>query len=105
MKPTQRPLGPWDSRTPARRSRHGLTADEIDALIALQGGCAVCHRTDRPLEIDHDHKHCPGPVGCRQCACGAVCYRCNKVIYLVEDSPSIARSLLAYLERTRPDNR
>lgn len=96
----QRVLGPGDSRAPTRRSRHGLTPEEVDALIAAQGGCAGCHRTDRPLQLDHDHRHCRGPVGCRMCVRGAVCHRCNQTIYLCDDSPRLLRALAAYLERS-----
>ena len=99
----QRILGPDDSRAPQRRARHGLTADEVDALIAAQGGgCAVCGRRDRPLELDHDHRHCPGTKGCRQCVRGAVCGRCNRSIWGLGDDIAIARRLVGYLERTAP---
>jgi Recombination endonuclease VII len=97
----QRILGPDDSRAPARRTVHGLTADERDALVSLQGGrCAVCGRTDRPLEIDHDHRHCPGTIGCRHCVRGAVCGRCNRAIWGLGDDVEVARRLVGYLERT-----
>ena len=96
----QRILGPDDSRAPSRRTRHGLTANEIDYLS--QGGCAICHRTDRDLQVDHDHRHCPGPTGCRQCARGMVCHRCNEAIKFVDDSPARAEALRDYLIRTAP---
>lgn len=96
----QRILGPDDPRSPARRTRHGLTPDEVEALVAWQHGCAICHRTDRPLQIDHDHRHCPGKTGCRVCSRGLLCVRCNKVVYLVDDDPRLAQSLVDYLVRT-----
>lgn len=97
----QRPLGPDDPRNPARRSKHGLTAQEVDELIALQGGCAVCHRRDRPLQIDHDHRHCPGPVGCRLCVRGALCGRCNKAMWCLDDDVHMAENMVTYMKRTR----
>ena len=97
-RPRQRVLGTWDSRAPKRRRAHGLTADERDALSALQGGaCAVCGTTAFPLEIDHDHRHCPGPVGCRSCVRGMLCGRCNTALGKLGDA-NITR-LLAYLAR------
>ena len=49
--------------------------------VVLQGGaCAICERTDRPLQVDHDHRHCPGREGCRQCVRGALCGRCNTAL-------------------------
>jgi len=82
----QRILGDWDSRAPARRTAHGLTAVERDALFEMQGGaCAVCRRGGIPLEVDHDHTHCPGPTGCRQCVRGLICGRCNSGLGLIGD--------------------
>ena len=84
-RPKQRVLGRWDSRAPIRRRAHGLTADERDALIAAQHGlCAICRRPAQPLEIDHDHRHCPGRYGCRQCVRGALCGPCNRGLGLLE---------------------
>ena len=94
----QRILGERDSRAPARRTAHGLTADERDALIALQGGaCAICGRTGLRLEVDHDHRCHPGPTGCRLCVRGALCGRCNTALGRFGDA-RIPR-LIAYLVR------
>lgn len=94
----QRILGPGDSRAPVRRRVHGLTADERDALIALQGGlCALCGRSGEPLQVDHDHRHCPGTEGCRQCVRGMLCPRCNTALGKLGDH-RIPR-LIAYLSR------
>jgi len=83
-RPRQRVLGPTDSRAPLRRTAHGMTPAEQDALVALQGGaCAICGKVPPPgehLEIDHDHRHCPGKNGCRHCVRGALCGRCNTAL-------------------------
>lgn len=98
MRPRQRILGPTDSRSPVRRSAHGLTADERDRLFALQGGlCAICQRPGEPLQVDHDHRHCPGRSGCRLCVRGGLCPRCNGSLGKLGDA-NIPR-LLAYLAR------
>lgn len=95
-RPRQRVLGPWDSRAPGRRTAHGLSPAEVDALVALQGGrCAVCGRSGQRLEIDHDHRHCPGKTGCRQCVRGALCGKCNSALGWIGDANVPA--LLAYL--------
>jgi hypothetical protein len=94
----QRVLGAWDSRAPARRRVHGLTADERDALIAFQGGaCAICQRPGLRLQVDHDHRHCPGPTGCRACVRGALCGRCNTALGRFGDA--MIPRLVAYLAR------
>lgn len=95
-RPRQRVLGPTDSRAPIRRKAHGLTADERDALYRAQGGlCAICQQPRR-LQVDHDHRHCPGSEGCRQCIRGLLCGPCNAGLGWIGDR-NIPR-LLAYLK-------
>jgi len=92
----QRILGPDDSRAPVRRKAHGLSADERDSLAELQGyRCAICQRPGTALELDHDHRHCRGRTGCRQCVRGLLCPRCNAGLGLIGDA-AVPR-LLAYL--------
>ncbi len=97
-RPHQRVLGDWDSRAPVRRTMHGLTPDEVDGLRALQGGlCAVCGRAGRRLQIDHDHRHCPGSLGCRRCVRGLLCGNCNTGLGRIGDGN--IPGLLRYLAR------
>lgn len=94
----QRVLGPFDSRAPIRRKAHGLTADERDALRAAQNGaCAICGRLSDRLEVDHDHRHCPGATGCRECIRGLLCGRCNTALGRFGDNRIPA--LIRYLSR------
>ena len=97
-RPRQRVLGPTDSRAPGRRPRHGLTPAERDALVALQGGrCAICLKAGEELEVDHDHRHCPGKIGCRHCIRGMWCGRCNTALGRIGDENIPA--LIRYLTR------
>lgn len=97
-RPKQRILGPDDSRAPVRRRAHGLSANERDALIAFQRGrCAICERPSARLEVDHDHRHCAGATGCRQCVRGLLCGRCNTALGRFGDRNVPA--LLRYLSR------
>jgi hypothetical protein len=97
-RPRQRILGPTDSRAPLRRKAHGLTPAEIEALIALQSGaCAICGRLGERLEIDHDHRHCPGRIGCRHCVRGMLCGRCNTALGRFGDR--LIPQLIAYVSR------
>lgn len=97
-RPRQRVLGPNDSRAPSRRRVHGLMPAEVDAVVALQGGaCAICGRTGQPLQVDHDHRHCPGREGCRQCVRGMLCGRCNRALGQIGDQ--CVPQLLRYLSR------
>lgn len=100
-RPRQRILSPADSRAPVRRKVHGLTANERDALAAAQGGaCAICGRTGMPLEVDHNHEHCPGREGCRLCVRGLLCHACNSGLGFLGDENIPA--LIAYLTRELP---
>ena len=95
-RPRQRILGPFDSRAPLRRTSHGLTPGEQAALVAAQGGaCAICGRLGERLQIDHDHRHCPGRTGCRHCVRGALCPRCNTALGRIGDHriPQLMRYL------------
>jgi hypothetical protein len=75
-----------------------MTPAERDALVAFQGGaCAICGRLGEPLQVDHDHRHCPGREGCRACVRGALCGRCNTALGRFGDA-RIPR-LIAYLSR------
>jgi len=97
-RPRQRVLGPADSRAPIRRRAHGLTPAEQDALRAAQDGrCAICRRPEPRLVIDHDHRHCPGRIGCRQCVRGYLCNTCNSALGWLGDVNIPA--ILRYLDR------
>ena len=99
-RPRQRILGPDDSRAPRRRRVHGLTPAEVDAMVRLQGGlCAICGRRGQRLQVDHDHRHCAGRMGCRRCVRGLLCARCNTALGQLGDL-NVER-LVAYLDPVR----
>jgi hypothetical protein len=94
----QRILGPSDSRAPLPRTAHGLTPAEQAMLLVAQGGaCAICGRLGERLQVDHDHRHCPGKEGCRHCVRGALCPRCNTALGRFGDR--LIPKLIAYLSR------
>ena len=66
--------------------------------MALQGGrCAICLKAGEELEVDHDHRHCPGKIGCRHCIRGMLCGRCNTALGRIGDENIPA--LIRYLTR------
>lgn len=77
---------------------HGVT---IGLVLERQGvpepECAACGVKVK-LVIDHDHKHCPGPVGCSTCVRGYLCHPCNTAEGLLR-TPGRARALADYMER------
>jgi len=69
------------------------------ALYARQhGACALCGRSGVPLQIDHDHRHCPGREGCALCVRGLLCGRCNSLLGAFGGDRNLPR-LIAYLTR------
>ena len=83
---------------PAHR-RHGLTEDEFNKLKTADGLCPICSRRDQSV-IDHNHRHCPGVVGCRECVRGYICSGCNSALGNAGDSVEGLMSLIEYLTRT-----
>lgn len=78
-----------------RKSRHGLTHEEQDALLASQGGrCAAC-RDVLSVETAHgshlDHNHETGKVR------GFLCKNCNVALGFAKDSPERLRNLIDYV--------
>jgi hypothetical protein len=75
----------------------------VDALVAEQGGsCAICGvpYEDKPghrLAVDHDHRHCPGRIGCPVCIRGLICNRCNNLLRLAQDNPDLLTKAIGYL--------
>lgn len=62
------------------KKKYGLTADEYEAQLNVQGGgCYVCGRvTERRLAVDHNHK--TGVVRKLLCA------HCNNAVGVLEDA-------------------
>ena len=77
------------------RRKYGMTLEQYDALLLSQGGgCGICGR--RPegrfsLHVDHDHE--TGVVR------GILCFRCNNAVGDLQNDPTLARAVAAYLDR------
>lgn len=85
------------------KRKYGITVDEYEALLDRQGGvCAICggEQLGRSLEIDHNHSCCPGDKSCGGCIRGLLCGKCNRGIGQLDDSVSMLRLAIAYLEGT-----
>jgi hypothetical protein len=96
----------WRDADPDRRaavwikSRHGLTDEQYDEILAHVGLCDACGaefggRIRR--HIDHDHE-----TGAFR---GLLCGPCNQAAGLLRDSPERARKLGDYLDRVTGPNR
>lgn len=76
-------------------TRYGVGLDEVERMIAEQGGvCAIC-RSAAPRDVDHDHE--TGEVR------GILCSPCNTGMGLFKDNPRHLRDAAAYLEGTAAD--
>lgn len=93
-------------------ARHGVPWHRVRAHLANpicdNPGCGALldrstvkvdgsRRTVR--QVDHDHRHCPGQLGCEECFRGFLCYRCNAALGALDDDPTRLRGLLGYVER------
>lgn len=76
------------------RSRFGISLDEVEALVAAQGGrCAICNEVPRGvLCVDHCHRN--GRVR------GLLCRKCNMGIGLLRDDPELLAQAAAYLRKS-----
>lgn len=71
-------------------ARYGLTAVQVDELVAAQGGlCAIC-RKRAPGHVDHDHE--TGRVR------GVLCSGCNQGLGNFRDDTAALRAAIDYLE-------
>jgi hypothetical protein len=74
------------------RTRYGLTAEQVDEMIAAQGGvCAIC-RVKPAVHVDHDHK--TGEVR------GMLCFTCNVGLGQLRDDLRVIHNAALYLLRT-----
>lgn len=97
-------LTPADIADQKRRTKlrldFNMTVDDYEELLVAQGGgCAICGGVDatRRLNVDHDHKCCPGRGSCGECVRGLLCINCNLTLGTAKDSPATLRSALRYL--------
>lgn len=78
--------------------KHGVTVRFVmDINGSTTPECAVCGRLEG-LCVDHDHSHCPGPVGCQECVRGYLCQGCNMAEGRL-GSAEVAESLAAYMRK------
>jgi hypothetical protein len=79
------------------RRTYGISADEVDEMLAAQGGgCAICGVLPErlgSLHVDHDHQH--GHLR------GLLCVSCNQGLGQFRDDPEVLLAAIDYLRRTR----
>lgn len=85
--------------------RYGITREQYEQMLTQQNGaCAICKEPpadNRHLCVDHDHACCSTEPGCGRCVRALLCDRCNRTLALIQDTPSLAIEMAAYLRRFR----
>lgn len=93
-----------ESRDSYLQRTYGISQEDYDAIKAFQGGrCFVCQRAtgaSKNLAVDHDHKHCPGKRGCRDCVRALLCGGCNQKVlgHLRDDVEALRRAIRVITE-------
>lgn len=79
------------------RRTYGISADEVDAMLAAQGGrCAICGRVPERAGSWHlDHDHMTGQLR------GILCIDCNHGLGKLQDDLHVLQAAVEYLRRTR----
>lgn len=84
---------------------YGLTEDDYEEMLALQGGvCAGCGRLPNPdIRLNIDHKHQPEdkkrePFERATHVRGLLCHLCNRVLGILRDNANACYNLGKYLD-------
>lgn len=81
----------------SRADRYGLSV--ADYLIFVEKDvCDICGSNNR-LNIDHDHKCCPGAKTCGKCTRGLLCNSCNIIIAKIENGSVNLEKMNEYINR------
>lgn len=105
----QRRRTSYASRETRLWETYGITLEEYDAMLEVQGGsCAICYRKPRyNMDVDHDHaiervflEAGYNAVRAKYCSIrGLLCKPCNRrLLPSAKDDPSVLWSAIFYLE-------
>jgi len=87
-----------------------ITPDKYNELLVRQNYvCAICKESERAvnpitkqpkrLQVDHNHKCCPGRTSCGKCVRGLVCRICNEALVKADSSKNWIENLQTYIGR------
>lgn len=85
------------------KSSYGISGSDYESMVAIQKNkCAICHQPEtvkrlgktRTLCVDHAHD------ASRQVR-GLLCSKCNQMIGLAGDDPTVLRSAIQYLQLSK----
>lgn len=81
------------------KSVYSLSSQRSEAIFSAQNNsCAIC-RTPLPARhaVDHDHNCCSTHKSCGNCVRGFLCIRCNTLVGIRENNPTLFNSVEEYL--------
>src|SRR5262245_38575161 len=85
----------------AQRDRSRWRVKGLEEDPGSRGICALCRAVGRRLDIDHDHRCCPGERACGECFRGMLCRSCNVGLGLFQDDPALLRKAARYIEEAQ----
>lgn len=92
----------------AFKNRHGISKEDVLAIVEEQGGCKICG-TKSPMgdgrwHVDHDHSCCDRK-SCDNCRRGILCNFCNSMIGFARENEQILENAIKYLSEYKKDDR
>lgn len=82
-------------------ARYGIDLDHYEALLAAQDGhCKLCPRrpeANKRLNVDHNHRCCPGELSCGHCIRGLLCTSCNQGLGKFQENGDILMRAAHYV--------
>jgi hypothetical protein len=91
-----RPLS-WCALCWALRNHNSTLKEVLDLQGSSIPECKVCGSLERRrLNVDHDHRCCPGDQSCGRCVRGLLCKTCNRIEGLLVTSQKAAK-MLSYM--------
>ena len=81
------------------RSYYNISeADYMTMFAAQDERCAICgSKSERWLDVDHDHACCPGGKSCGKCVRGLLCHSCNVGLGGFRDQADRLQNAIKYL--------
>lgn len=83
------------NRESSYRQRYGITLEQKNQMLAMQGGvCAICKTDSPPTATGWHVDHCHNSRVVR----GILCQQCNNMLGNAKDSPEILIQAASYLK-------